>query len=113
MNAPHRTGRALKLALPAAFALGLGGCATAPPPTAHMAVSQKALDDTDAADAPQYPRVALMRAREGLDAARVALNESHYEDSIGPNADATGRQMNRRVETIGSDETGRISAQPD
>jgi hypothetical protein len=78
MNVPHRTGWALKLALPAAFTLGLGGCATAPPPTAQMAVSQKAIDDAVAADAPQYSPVALKRAQEELDAARVALNDSHY-----------------------------------
>jgi hypothetical protein len=68
----------VRLALPAAFALALAACATTPPPTTQMAVSEKAIHDAVAADAPRYAPVALRSAQDKLDAARAAMNDADY-----------------------------------
>jgi hypothetical protein len=72
------TMKAVRLALPAAFALALAACATTPPPTAQMAVSEKSIHDAIAADAPRYAPVALRSAQDKLDAARIAMNDADY-----------------------------------
>lgn len=77
MNDSLRSPRVCALVIP--IALALAACATAPAPTAQMAVSQKAIDDAVASDASQYAPAALKRAEDGLDAAKVALNNYDYE----------------------------------
>jgi outer membrane PBP1 activator LpoA protein len=79
MNDSLRAPRVRALVIPIALALALAACATAPAPTAQMAVSQKAIDDAVASDASQYAPAALKRAEDGLDAARVALDNYDYE----------------------------------
>jgi outer membrane PBP1 activator LpoA protein len=79
MNDSLRAPRVRALVIPIALALALAACATTPAPTAQMAVSQKAIDDAVASDASQYAPAALKRAEDGLDAARVALDNYDYE----------------------------------
>jgi outer membrane protein OmpA-like peptidoglycan-associated protein len=55
-------------------------------------------------------RIALVNA--GIDTDRIATRGYGEEHPIASNADPTGRQMNRRVEVVISDASGRIPPQP-
>ena len=74
-----RVNRAVRLAMAGGAALALCACATTPPPTAQIAVSEKAVQDAVSADAPQLAPVELRNAQVKLDAAKTAMNQSDYD----------------------------------
>ena len=82
--APQRTlRRATALAsLLAVTALGLGACATAPPPTEQMAVSAAALKHAVGADAGALAPAEMSLARDKMARAEKAVTAKEYDQAL-------------------------------
>lgn len=82
--APQPTLRRATLlaALLAAMTLGLGACATAPPPIEQMAVSAAALKHAAAADAGALAPAEMSLARDKMARAEQAVTAKEYERAL-------------------------------
>jgi hypothetical protein len=68
-------------ALGLVLALGLGGCASAPPPVGLLDDAGRAVAAARAAQADEYAAVELGQAEERLADARLAMDERDYADA--------------------------------
>ncbi|WP_223264459.1 DUF4398 domain-containing protein [Sulfuriferula plumbiphila] len=66
-------------ALITAIVIMMAGCASVPPPTAQMAVSQAAVDRASSADANEFAPVELQSAKDKLARAERAMVQENYE----------------------------------
>ncbi len=70
------------LAAGACAAVLIGGCASVPPPTAQIAVSQSAIANAVSAGGTEYAPVELRNAQDKLDRARRAMAKEDNEEAL-------------------------------
>lgn len=92
--------RAIVLAL-AALALALAGCASVPPPTAAMAVSDAAVLQARDAGATELAPEQMRSAREKLDQAKLAMASEDYDRArrLAHEAEADARLAEARAQS--------------
>jgi predicted S18 family serine protease len=71
--------KSLSISLTAASLLGLGGCASVPPPRGEMAAGALAVSEAEEAEASQYAPAELYSARKKMETAEQAMDNEDYK----------------------------------
>ncbi len=77
----HRVLSVLSIAMPVGFALLLGGCAAARPPTEAIAAADMAVRKAESSGAGQHAALEMHRAREGLEEAKEKADHKRTYDT--------------------------------
>jgi hypothetical protein len=77
----HRVLSLLSIAMPVGFALVLGGCAAARPPTEEIAAADIAVQKAETSGAGQHAALEMHRAREGLEEAKEKADHKRTYDT--------------------------------